>query len=691
MFGHNTWTKALIATLFILAGLVTIGGAQTQNWALVSPNGGVPSARGGHAMVYDSTHGRMVMFGGGSPAGNLNDVWEFNVATRTWTNVTPSSGPAPAPRVGHAMAYDPVRDKIVMHGGSTAPFAHPGDTWEWDTVNRSWTYMPNGGIGGGIGLLGPAMSFDPNRNQIVLFGGRRTGCCDARTYAWNGNSWIDISPANSPSGRAYHMMATDTARSKIVLFGGWQQNLLQDTWEWDGNSWTEIPTAVKPLNRHLSGMSYDSERGVMVLFGGWNGYAPQYPWNDTWTWDGQNWTLQQPCDLPSPRNSVAMAYDPIRKRHVMFGGDPTAPSTTANSTAPNAAGWNNTDVTVQLDASDGEDGTGVQNITYSSTGAQVMPSTTINGTTANFSITAEGETTITYFATDAAGNEEAPQTLIIKIDKSDPSVSCDSADGMWHASDVSIACTANDSVSGLSNAADSSFNLTTNIPANTETANALTNSRTVCDLAGNCATAGPIGGNKVDKKAPTITITTPSANAAYLLNQAVVSNYTCSDGGSGVGTCAGPVANGGNIDTASAGGKTFTVNATDQTGNTATPESVSYSVGYGVVALYDQTRVHKSGSTVPIKIQIVDANGVNYSSASLVVQAMSVLMVSENASGTPEDAGNSNPDLNFRYDPSLGGYIFNLKATGHAAGIYELHFVVGGGTTDHVVQFRIRP
>src|SRR5688572_29422757 len=106
------------------------------------------------------------------------------------------------------------------------------------------------------------------------------------------------------------------------------------------------------------------------------------------------------------------------------------------------------------------------------------------------------------------------------------------------------------------------------------------------------------------------------ANAAYLLNQAVASNYGCSDSGSGVSSCVGPVANGSNIYTASADAKTFSVNATDHVGNTSS-QSVSYSVGYGFVALYDQTKVHKSGSTIPIKIQIVDANGVNQSSASL--------------------------------------------------------------------------
>jgi hypothetical protein len=249
--------------------------------------------------------------------------------------------------------------------------------------------------------------------------------------------------------------------------------------------------------------------------------------------------------------------------------DIIAPTTNAATTPPaNGAGWNNSDVSVSLASSDNAGGTGVSEITFSATGAQPIAPTTVNGASVDLSITAEGETTITYFARDAAGNEEAAQSLVIKIDSSAPSVSCDSADGSWHANDVRIPCTANDGVSGLSNAADGSFNLTTNVTGNTETSNASTDSRTVCDVAGNCATAGPISGNKVDKKAPTITITTPSPGASYLLNQPVVSSYTCSDGGSGVGTCAGPVANGSNIDTASAGNKDFTVNASDAVGNT---------------------------------------------------------------------------------------------------------------------------
>lgn len=77
-----------------------------------------------------------------------------------------------------------------------------------------------------------------------------------------------------------------------------------------------------------------------------------------------------------------------------------------------------------------------------------------------------------------------------------------------------------------------------------------------------------IGG--ADTTKPTITLTTPAESATYFLNQVVNANYSCQDedGGSGLASCAGTVANSSPIDTASTGTKTFTVTATDNAGNT---------------------------------------------------------------------------------------------------------------------------
>ena len=73
------------------------------------------------------------------------------------------------------------------------------------------------------------------------------------------------------------------------------------------------------------------------------------------------------------------------------------------------------------------------------------------------------------------------------------------------------------------------------MPAGTETDAASTGSRTVCDLVGNCSTAGPVGGIKVDKKAPVIAISSPTATS-YLHNSTLTLGYTVNDGGSGVAT-----------------------------------------------------------------------------------------------------------------------------------------------------------
>src|SRR5439155_1444254 len=79
------------------------------------------------------------------------------------------------------------------------------------------------------------------------------------------------------------------------------------------------------------------------------------------------------------------------------------------------------DVTVTLTATDDRGGAGVQRINYRATGAQPFACTTVFSAAAAINLTTNGQTTITFFATDNAGNAEAPQELTIAIDKTAPS------------------------------------------------------------------------------------------------------------------------------------------------------------------------------------------------------------------------------------------------------------------------------
>ncbi len=144
------------------------------------------------------------------------------------------------------------------------------------------------------------------------------------------------------------------------------------------------------------------------------------------------------------------------------------------------------------------------------------------------------------------------------------------------------------------------------------------------------------------------------------------------------------------LDTASVGAKVITVNASDNAGNNAAPLVVNYTVGYAIQVLFDQTKAHKSGSTVPIKLRLIDANGSNMSSSSIVLHAVSVVQVSSQASTILDDTGNSNPDFDFRFDSELGGYIFNLKTTGYGTGTYLLSYTAGADPYLHSVGFQVR-
>jgi len=111
-------------------------------------------------------------------------------------------------------------------------------------------------------------------------------------------------------------------------------------------------------------------------------------------------------------------------------------------------------------------------------------------------------------------------------------------------------------------------------------------------------------------------------------------------------------------------------------------------VTYGVCALYDQTKVAKSGSTIPIKLQLCDASGSNASSPSVVVTAERLMLISTDVTGLPEDAGNANPDANFRYADS--GYRFNLQTTGVGSGKWRLVFNVANDPVEHFVAFSVK-
>jgi hypothetical protein len=133
---------------------------------------------------------------------------------------------------------------------------------------------------------------------------------------------------------------------------------------------------------------------------------------------GSTNSVNFPTTAGTSQGTIAGDFDGFIAK-IVDAADRTAPSTTASANpAPNAAGWNNSSVAVTLNAADNEGGSGVQSITYRINGD--APSTA-SGATASFTLSLESVNTITFNATDNAGNAEASKTAVVRIDKTPPS------------------------------------------------------------------------------------------------------------------------------------------------------------------------------------------------------------------------------------------------------------------------------
>jgi hypothetical protein len=259
-----------------------------------------------------------------------------------WTEQHPAH--SPSARLAPT-AYDAANGTVVLFGSPNFPdngvFLH--DTWTWN--GHDWTLRHPKHHPPGRGL--PDLAYDPARRNVVLFGGVTGTPQDPQvhddTWTWNGTDWTEQHPADSPPGRFAFPLVTDPATNGILLFGGAGPGfaLLNDTWTWDGRDWTQRHPVITP--EPDSSMASDPATHTVVAFGGGSPFNPTTPLVDsTWTWDGTNWTLQNPAHRPSPRAGAATSFDRAAGNVVLFSGS-IGPFATNDETWT----WDGTDWTQQ--------------------------------------------------------------------------------------------------------------------------------------------------------------------------------------------------------------------------------------------------------------------------------------------------------------------------------------------------------
>jgi hypothetical protein len=243
--------------------------------------------------------------------------------------------PAPAPRIRSAMAFDPANQRFVLFGGS-AFGGDTGDTWVWSGGAWSQLHPANSPSA----RDGATLAYDPVTRGLILFGGAGADAPSGQfsdTWELTGMDWKQLSPRSSPPPRAEASMATDSTHNSVILFGGlagggMQFTYLNDTWAWDGHSWRRVSTSG-PSPRSDAGLAYDPMSKAVVLYGGVSDSAS---FQDTWSWEGANWSRRNITGPPAKLGALASGLHGV----LLFGGVDVAQGTLSHQTwMLDASGW----------------------------------------------------------------------------------------------------------------------------------------------------------------------------------------------------------------------------------------------------------------------------------------------------------------------------------------------------------------
>jgi Galactose oxidase, central domain len=207
--------------------------------------------------------------------------------------------------------------------GSTAKTSAPSDVPPDAGSETSMSGPDAGGVNDATPDVTPAEGAAeaamPTGPGVLLFAGYGEAPLDD-TWNWDGTQWTQVADSTGPSLRSDQSMVGDGAGG-VLLFGGMGLGpYLGDTWDWTGvGGWKQLQV-TGPSARE--GAATAVLNGKIILYGGSsasNGFL-----SDTWEWDGSKWTqLTITGATPGGRYGHSMAT--LGNQVVLFGnvGGPT--------------------------------------------------------------------------------------------------------------------------------------------------------------------------------------------------------------------------------------------------------------------------------------------------------------------------------------------------------------------------------
>jgi hypothetical protein len=183
-------------------------------WSQLTP-ATAPLSRTAVAMVYAPISQTLFLFGGQASTTYFNDLWQFDGSD--WSQVSVNGGSPPA-RAYHALTYDEDEQVLWLFGGRTVTGTLLADLWRYDLATATWTEINDSGPSA---RMAHVLVYQPEWGELVLMGGAAGDGDTLLSDTWHyqvGVGWEEASPATSLPATAYHQAVYDSNSQGILLF-----------------------------------------------------------------------------------------------------------------------------------------------------------------------------------------------------------------------------------------------------------------------------------------------------------------------------------------------------------------------------------------------------------------------------------------------------------------------------------------
>jgi hypothetical protein len=328
---------------------LNVNSPSSVTWTTLKANGAVgnPSGRSGAAMVYDSANNRLIITSGYTGSAYLSDVWQYSIASGTFSQITPT-GTTPGLRELPSAGYDSVNQRLILMAGWQGSATNArNDVVQLSLTpgSEAWTQIKSNDLNnqGVFPFSNACAAVDTDRNIMVvttLYGYDST---DKYVYAFNMANTSVTAPVYSLTiaddfrARDAPAYVYDSTRGEVVFINGYSAmdddttiangEHVSEIWAYDrtNNKWRYAAKGPFSMTQNEGGFAtYDSANSRIIYFGGLRGAGQMS--NDVWELKADAYGMYKATKLspsgtlPAQRWLMAGCYDAANHRMVVWGG-----------------------------------------------------------------------------------------------------------------------------------------------------------------------------------------------------------------------------------------------------------------------------------------------------------------------------------------------------------------------------------